>query len=98
MASPRTMNPDQLQDLQVIDSSGTKVGKVSTIYLDNDNGLPEWAAVKSGMFGSHETLVPLAEAQAESDALKVPLIAPPSTLSIWVSVTRQLTPGLLLDH
>jgi uncharacterized protein (TIGR02271 family) len=66
------MNPDQLQDLQVIDSSGTKVGKVSTIYLDNDNGLPEWAAVKSGMFGNHETLVPLAEAQAENDALKVP--------------------------
>src|SRR6195952_548412 len=72
MASPRTMNPDQLQDLQVIDSTGTKVGKVSTIYLDNDNGLPEGAAVKSGMFGSHETLVPLAEAQAENDALKVP--------------------------
>src|SRR6195952_2198562 len=72
IASPRTMNPDQLQDLQVIDSSGTKVGKVSTIYLDNDNGLPEWAAVKSGMFGSHETLVPLAEAQADDNGLSVP--------------------------
>lgn len=72
MASPRTMNPDQLQDLQVIDSSGAKVGKVSTIYLDNENGLPEWAAVKSGVFGNHETLVPLAEAQAENDALTVP--------------------------
>jgi len=72
MASPRTMNPDQLQDLQVIDSNGNKVGKVSTIYLDNDNGLPEWAAVKSGVFGNHETLVPLAEAQAENDALSVP--------------------------
>src|ERR1700712_636797 len=72
MTSPRTMNPEQLQDLQVIDSTGTKVGKVSTIYLDNDNGLPEWAAVKSGMFGNHETLVPLAEAQADNDGLSVP--------------------------
>jgi uncharacterized protein (TIGR02271 family) len=72
MASPRTMNPDQLQDLQVIDANGNKVGKVSTIYLDNENGLPEWAAVKSGVFGNHETLVPLAEAQAENDALSVP--------------------------
>ena len=42
------------------------------IYLDNDNGLPEWAAVKSGMFGNHETLVPLAEAQADNDGLSVP--------------------------
>ena len=31
--------------------------KVDAIYFDNDTNTPEWAAVKSGLFGSHVTLV-----------------------------------------
>jgi uncharacterized protein (TIGR02271 family) len=66
------MNPEDLQDLQVVDSAGTKVGKVGTIFLDNDNGKPEWAAVKTGLLGSHETLVPLVNADADGSELSVP--------------------------
>ena len=36
MTQPRTMDPDSLQDLQVIDSEGSKVGKVDTIFLDTE--------------------------------------------------------------
>jgi len=72
MPAPRTMNPDHLEGLQVLDSQGAKVGKVSTVFLDVENGKPEWAAVKTGMFGSHETLVPLVDASSTGDGLTVP--------------------------
>ena len=72
MTEPRTMNPDGLQDLQVIDSDGSKVGKVETIFLDVETSRPEWAAVKTGMFGSKTTLVPLVNASATGDELRVP--------------------------
>jgi uncharacterized protein (TIGR02271 family) len=72
MTQPRTMNPDTLQDLQVIDSDGSKVGKIDTIFLDVETNKPEWAAVKTGMFGSKTTLVPLVNADATGDELRVP--------------------------
>jgi uncharacterized protein (TIGR02271 family) len=72
MTQPRTMNPDSLQDLQVIDSDGSKVGKVDTIFLDVETNKPEWAAVKTGMFGGKTTLVPLVNASTTGDELRVP--------------------------
>lgn len=72
MTQPRTMNPDSLQDLQVIDSDGSKVGKVDTIFLDVETNKPEWAAVKTGMFGGKTTLVPLVNASTTEDELRVP--------------------------
>jgi uncharacterized protein (TIGR02271 family) len=72
MTQPRTMTPDSLQDLQVIDSDGSKVGKVDTIFLDVETNKPEWAAVKTGMFGGKTTLVPLVNASSAGDELRVP--------------------------
>ena len=72
MPAPRTMNPDSLQGLQVIDSEGSKVGKVETIFLDVETSKPEWAAVKTGMFGGKATLVPLVNASTDGDELSVP--------------------------
>jgi uncharacterized protein (TIGR02271 family) len=72
MSQPRTMNPDELQGLQVIDSEGSKVGKVDTIFLDVETNKPEWAAVKTGMFAGKTTLVPLVNASTSGDELSVP--------------------------
>ncbi len=72
MSHPRTMNPDHLEGLQVLDEQGAKVGKVSAVFLDAENGKPEWAAVKTGMFSGHETLVPLVNASASDSELTVP--------------------------
>lgn len=72
MTHPRTMNPDSLQGLQVIDSEGSKVGKVETVFLDVETSRPEWAAVKTGMFGGKTTLVPLVNASTSGDELSVP--------------------------
>ncbi len=72
MTQPRTMNPDSLHGLEVLDSEGSKVGKVSGVFNDVETNKPEWAAVKTGMFGNHETLVPLVNATATGSELTVP--------------------------
>ena len=61
----------QWRDAEVIDSSGDKVGKLEEIYLDEETGEPEWALVKTGMFGTKSTFVPLQGASADDDAVRV---------------------------
>ena len=39
-----------------------KLGTVGEVYLDDETGRPEWATVRTGMFGTKESFVPLAQA------------------------------------
>ncbi len=55
----------------VRDSSGDKIGKVGQVYLDDTTGQPEWVTVKTGLFGTKETFVPLAAARVEGDDLVI---------------------------
>jgi uncharacterized protein (TIGR02271 family) len=55
----------------VVDSSGGKIGKVGQVYLDDQTGQPEWVTVKTGLFGSKESFVPLAASRLEGDQLVV---------------------------
>lgn len=54
-----------LQDIQTwrghkaVDPEGHKIGTVEDIYLDRATGEPEWAAVKTGRFGSNVSFVPI---------------------------------------
>ncbi|MEW2042888.1 PRC-barrel domain-containing protein, partial [Streptomyces sp. NPDC005534] len=64
---------DQLRDLTVLDREGEKVGTVGKVYRDDADGRPEWVTVKTGLFGSKETLVPLAGARVSGDELHVPV-------------------------
>ena len=56
----------------LVDRDGDKVGSIDEIYLDQETGKPEWLAVKTGMFGTRLTFVPLAEAQTSDDDVRVP--------------------------
>ena len=67
MSDPNTMTGATVQG-----SDGEKLGKIDAIYFDDTTDTPEWAAVKSGLFGSHVTLVPLAQASWNGDTLSVP--------------------------
>jgi uncharacterized protein (TIGR02271 family) len=62
----------QWRGAEVVDASGDKVGKVEEIYLDQQTDQPEWALVKTGLFGSKSTFVPLAGANPDGDTLRVP--------------------------
>jgi uncharacterized protein (TIGR02271 family) len=60
------------RDRELIDGNGDKIGSIGDVYLDEDTGRPEWLAVKTGLFGSKVSFVPIAEARAEGDEVRVP--------------------------
>ncbi|WP_139206967.1 PRC-barrel domain-containing protein, partial [Geodermatophilus poikilotrophus] len=57
----------------IYDADGDKIGKVSEVYLDDETGRPEWATVHTGLFGTKETFVPLAQAELSGEGLRLPL-------------------------
>jgi hypothetical protein len=56
----------------MIDRDHNAIGKVVNIYLDNQTGQPEWAVVRTGLFGMRSSFVPLAEATEVDDEVQVP--------------------------
>src|SRR5690242_3589756 len=55
----------------VYDQSGEKIGSASEVYLDDESGQPEWVTVRTGMFGSKESFVPIRDADLTDDGLRV---------------------------
>jgi hypothetical protein len=56
----------------MVDRDSNKIGEVISIYLDNETDQPEWAVVRTGLFGMRSSFVPLAEAREVGDELQVP--------------------------
>ena len=65
-------DPSTLTGAPVHGSDGAKLGTVEGVYLDNDSNHPEWISVKSGLFGSHVSIVPLSQAGWDGNTLTVP--------------------------
>jgi uncharacterized protein (TIGR02271 family) len=57
---------------KAVDRDGEKIGTIEEIYMDTETGKPEWLAVKTGMFGSKVSFVPIAEASASKGDVRVP--------------------------
>src|SRR3954453_21438514 len=55
-----------------VDADGEKIGTVEQVYLDADTDRPEWLAVKTGLFGSKISFVPVAEASDAGGDVRVP--------------------------
>lgn len=62
---------DRLTGATAYDSAGDKIGKIGTIYLDDDSDDPKFATVSTGLFGMSESFVPLQGARMEGDDLHV---------------------------
>jgi hypothetical protein len=56
----------------MVDREGNRIGEIVDIYLDNETGRPDWAVVRTGLFGMRSTFVPLAGATEVDDQLQVP--------------------------
>jgi uncharacterized protein (TIGR02271 family) len=56
----------------VVTSDGDKIGTLEEIYLDTDSGQPEWATVRTGLFGAQHSFVPLAEVDHRRGEVVVP--------------------------
>src|SRR3712207_898463 len=57
----------------VYDSDGDKIGSASEVYLDDETGQPEWVTVKTGLFGTKESFVPIRDADLTDNGLRVPV-------------------------
>lgn len=64
---------DRVIGKDVYDESGQKIGSASEVYLDDETGQPEWVTVKTGMFGTKESFVPIRDADLTDDGLRVPI-------------------------
>ena len=65
-------DPAQLNGTTVVGGDGEKLGDVDAVYYDNATDRAEWVAVRSGLFGTRVTLVPLHRADYTGDELRVP--------------------------
>ena len=61
----------RLDRADVYDVDGDKIGTVGQVYLDDTSGAPEWVTVKTGLFGTKETFVPLRDASVSGDRITV---------------------------
>jgi uncharacterized protein (TIGR02271 family) len=69
------MNTTDIQGLEgreVVDRDGQKIGTIDQIYVDDSTGAPEFALVKSGLFGSKSRFVPVRDAVESGGELQVP--------------------------
>jgi hypothetical protein len=66
-----------LQDVEgwkgrtVVDPDGDKVGTLEEFYLDRQSGDPTWAAIRTGLFGTHTSLAPLDGAALAGNDVKL---------------------------
>jgi hypothetical protein len=72
MATPSIETVRGWRGRVMVDRDSDKIGEVVDIYLDNETDRPEWAVVRTGLFGLRSTFVPLAEAREVGDELQVP--------------------------
>ncbi len=63
---------DRVLGQNVLGTNGDKLGKVGQVYLDDATGKPEWATVQTGLFGTKESFVPIADADLTDNGLTVP--------------------------
>jgi uncharacterized protein (TIGR02271 family) len=67
-----TQNVTEWRGQTLLDNDGEKIGTIEEIYLDTDTDQPEWALVKTGLFGGKGTFVPLQQANPRGDGVQVP--------------------------
>src|SRR5918911_4083409 len=80
---------------------GDKIGSIGQVYLDNESGEPAWATVKTGLFGSNESFVPLAQAELTNDGVRVPYDKERIKGAPNIETGRELSPeeeNHLYDH
>ena len=68
-------DPKALAGLYVIGGSNVKLGVVESVYADIRSGQPQWAAVRSGLFGTDVSLIPLGTAECDDRSLRIPYSA-----------------------
>jgi uncharacterized protein (TIGR02271 family) len=91
------LNRENLESLlnrsgNVIGSDGEKIGSIGQLYADDDTGEPTWVTVKTGLFGTSQSFVPVEGAHTQGDDLVVPFTKEHVKDAPRVDVDGHLTP------
>jgi hypothetical protein len=76
----------------VRDPDGEKIGTFGDIYLDRETDRPAWAGIRTGLFGTRESYVPLNGMTEEEGDLRVPFSRD------LVKDAPQIDPDVALDR
>ena len=76
----------------VVGSDGEKIGSIGQLYADDDTGEPTWVTVKTGLFGTSQSFVPVEGAHTQGDDLVVPYTKEHVKDAPRVDVDGHLTP------
>jgi uncharacterized protein (TIGR02271 family) len=84
---------DQYAGYTVVDESGTKIGKVDDLFLD-ENDQPEYFGVKMGFLGTSSTLIPADIATTDDERSIIEVSQPKSTVQDGPAFDddREITP------
>lgn len=85
------IDPRNLIGRKALDRNGAKIGTVDEVYLDDATGVPEWAAIRTGLF-SRDAFVPWSPAKS-SRARCVSLRPRPDQGRPDFGVGRHLSPN-----
>jgi uncharacterized protein (TIGR02271 family) len=69
---PTTQDVQTWKGQTLFGPDNDKIGEIADVYLDRQSGEPEWLAVKTGMFGSNISFVPIQDATTGGDGITVP--------------------------
>lgn len=76
----------------VIGADGDKIGSIGQLYADDDTGEPTWVTVKTGLFGTSQSFIPVEGARSQDDDLVVPYTKDHVKDAPRVDVDGHLTP------
>ena len=84
---------DQYSGYTVYDNSGSKIGKVDDLFLD-ENDSPEYIGVKMGLLGTRSTLIPMELATTDESAGTITVASDSETVKNGPSFDddREITP------
>ncbi len=91
------LNRENIENLltkggNVIGSDGEKIGSIGQLYADDDTGEPTWVTVKTGLFGTSQSFIPVEGAHSQGDDLVVPYTKEHVKDAPRVDVDGHLTP------
>ena len=84
---------DRFYGAVVYDSSGDKIGKISTVYLDDRTDEPTFATVSTSLLGTSESFVPLRGARFDGSDIRVAFTKDQVKDAPRVEAGRDLTPA-----
>jgi uncharacterized protein (TIGR02271 family) len=69
---PTTHDITRWKGQKAVGTNDDKLGTIDDIYVDERTGEPEWLALRTGLFGSRVSFVPITEAEQRGDDIYVP--------------------------